>query len=182
MLLGHNEIRDLIKLGVVEGAAFEHVNSATLDLTMTDEVLFQRPYDYTSDAPVDLQAKESVPTLSYPVPPEGITIWPGDFLLVGTREVFHLPDDISAEYTLKSTMARNGLEHFTAGWADAGWNGSALTMEFVNLGSWPLLFRPGMKIGQMKFFKHSAVPEGYSYRDKGQYNGDAGPQGGKELR
>ncbi|MCV6900917.1 hypothetical protein OE165_28190, partial [Escherichia coli] len=40
---------------------------------------------------------------------------PGQFILAQTIEKFHLPPDISAEYKLKSSMARIGLEHLNAG-------------------------------------------------------------------
>ena len=48
-----------------------------------------------------------------------------------------------------------------------------LTLELHNVLSYHTLrLRPGMKIGQMVFFKGSAVPEYASYAVRGAYNGD----------
>ena len=69
-------------------------------------------------------------------------------------------------------MARIGLEHLNAGWCDAGWTGSVLTLEFRNLTTFheiELIY--GDKIGQMVFFKHDPVEMDNSYAVKGRYNG-----------
>ena len=113
----------------------------------------------------------------------GIVVPPGGVLLAETVEVFNLPDNISGEYKLKSTMARNFLNHLNAGWADAGWNGSVLTLEFVNhLQYHAVRVQPGMKCGQMIFFEHEEVPADRSYAARGQYNGDKRVTAGKGLK
>lgn len=90
-----------------------------------------------------------------------------------SAEVFNLPEDISAEYKLKSSMARIGLEHMNAGWCDAGWHGSVLTLEFKNMLQYhAILIRPGDAIGQMIFFYHEPVPKSASYATRGRYNND----------
>ena len=114
---------------------------------------------------------------------KGYIIPPGGFILAHTLEVFNLPDNISAEYKLKSTMARNSLNHFTAGWCDSGWNGSVLTLEFKNDSQYHSIFiKPGMKCGQMIFFEHEAVPADRSYAARGSYNGDKSVSAGKGLK
>jgi dCTP deaminase len=73
---------------------------------------------------------------------------------------------------LKSSRAREGLEHLLAGYCDPGWHGSRLTLElhnsrrFHNIPLWP-----GMKIGQMVFHVIAGTPE-RTYRETGRYNGD----------
>jgi dCTP deaminase len=93
--------------------------------------------------------------------------------------MFFLPNNLSAEYKTKSTMARNGLDHALAGWCDAGWNSSVLTLELKNqTRNHHIILKPGMKIGQMIFHRHEDA--GYfSYSAKGSYNGDATVQAGK---
>ena len=97
-------------------------------------------------------------------------LMPGHFCLAETLEIFNMPDDISAQFVLKSSRARDGLNHLLAGWCDPGWHGSKLTLELKNerlhhaLPIWP-----GLKIGQMVFHQMSKVPLN-SYAVTGNYN------------
>lgn len=104
---------------------------------------------------------------------------PGHFVLAQTIEVFNLPDSIAAQFVLKSSRAREGLEHLLAGYCDPGWNGSALTMELHNSRRLhPVALWPGMKIGQMVFHRMSSRPLA-SYAEVGRYNGDRQVTGSK---
>ena len=95
---------------------------------------------------------------------------PGHFCLAETRELFNLPDDISAQFVLKSSRARSGLNHLLAGWCDPGWHGSKLTLELKNeRRHCPIKLWPGLKIGQMVFHWMSNIPQA-SYRLTGHYN------------
>ena len=95
---------------------------------------------------------------------------PGHFCLAETRELFNLPDDISAQFVLKSSRARSGLNHLLAGWCDPGWHGSKLTLELKNeRRHCPIRLWPGLKIGQMVFHWMSNIPQA-SYRLTGHYN------------
>lgn len=95
---------------------------------------------------------------------------PGEFILAETQEVFNLPSHIAAQFVLKSSRAREGLEHLLAGYCDPGWHGSRLTLElhnsrrFHNIPLWP-----GMKIGQMVFHVIAGSPE-RTYAETGRYN------------
>jgi len=110
-------------------------------------------------------------------------IRPGEFCLAESREVFNLPNNIAAEYKLKSSMARNGLNHLLAGWCDPGWYGSTLTLELHNVTQYHTIkLQPGMKIGQMVFYEVEPVPEEKSYKTKGQYNNQKGAQESKGVR
>lgn len=104
---------------------------------------------------------------------------PGQFVLAHTIEAFHLPDDIAAQFMLKSSRAREGLEHLMAGYCDPGWHGSVLTLELHNSRQLhPVALWPGMKIGQMVFHQMAATPQ-RSYAVTGRYNGDATAQGSR---
>lgn len=95
---------------------------------------------------------------------------PGEVCLAETIEQFDLPDDVSAEFVLKSSRARDFYGHMLAGWCDPGWHGSRLTLELKNerrYHSLPLY--PNLKIGQMVFFRMSAIPL-KSYALTGHYN------------
>jgi len=101
------------------------------------------------------------------------------WLLAETQETFNLPDNIAAQFKLKSSRAREGLDHALAGFADPGWFGSKLTMELRNnrlLHRVPIWY--GMRIGQMKFEFMDAIPH-RSYAVTGRYNNDATVQGSR---
>jgi dCTP deaminase len=180
MLLAYNELCALIEAGVIN-ADYNNVNSSSIDLTLDSIIRVESTNEYSKQV-IDLSAKESISTIERPLNSEGYILKPGEFILASSVEVFNLPNDISGEYKLKSTMARNGLEHLNAGWCDAGWNGSRLTLELVNVSRFhSLLLKPGMKIGQIVFFKHEAVPDDKSYAARGQYNGQNVVTAAKEL-
>jgi dCTP deaminase len=104
---------------------------------------------------------------------------PGQFCLAPTVETFNVPDCLAAEFRLKSSRAREGLDQALAVWADPGFHGSVLTLELRNNRQlWPQLLWPGMKIGQMVFHRMSRVPE-LSYAVTGRYCNDTTVQASK---
>jgi len=104
---------------------------------------------------------------------------PGQFALAHTVETFNLPDDTAAQFMLKSSRAREGLEHLMAGYCDPGWHGSKLTLELHNSRQLhPVKLWPGMKIGQMVFHQMAGIPQ-RSYAVTGRYNGDTTVQSSK---
>ena len=174
-LLSYRAILQLINAGVIENSKHEHVNAASLDLTLGKFILAEKLADngthYKANR-VSLATRTPLHTEKYDLEKEGTFILqPGQFILAQTREVFNLPNYLSAEYKLKSSMARIGLEHLNAGWCDAGWHGSVLTLEFRNMTTFhEIELKFGDKIGQMIFFEHEDVPEEASYATKGSYN------------
>src|SRR4051812_48219913 len=114
----------LLEMGVVEGALPEHVNGTSLDITLGDSILYEN--EKMKPLVVGYREREPLDLSRYNMSEEGgqFHLPPGEFVLASSREIFHLPLNISAEYKLKSSMARIGLQHLNAGWCDAGWNGS----------------------------------------------------------
>lgn len=95
---------------------------------------------------------------------------PGEVCLAETVEQFNLPENISAEFVLKSSRARDFYNHMLAGFLDPGYWGSKLTLELKNERRYhPLPLYPNLKIGQIVFFRMSAVPL-KSYALTGHYN------------
>ena len=140
----------------------ELLNPASLDVRLGDTLLIE-----------SAASPELVP---YPLgrhkQDDPFLLKPGQFVLAETVEVFNLPNDVAAQFMLKSSRAREGLEHLMAGYCDPGWNGSKLTMELHNSRQLhPIALWPGMKIGQMVFHVMADVPL-QSYAVKGHYNGD----------
>lgn len=167
-LLSYEELVELVNQGVIN-APLENINGSSVDLTLHNVIELENGTHYPEA--VDLAIKENITTIKQQINNCGYSLQPGQFLLASSNEVFNLPDNISAEYKLKSSMARNGLEHLNAGWCDATWHSSRLTLELVNMTRFHTLrLRPGMKIGQVVFFKHRKVPAHAAYATKGQYN------------
>jgi dCTP deaminase len=177
-LLSYHAIMGLLEKSVVKWAAPENVNATSLDITLGEIVMVELDADPGKDLTVvSLGERTPLNMLEVNIA-DGIILEPGQFILAQSKEVFNLPSYISAEYKLKSSMARIGLEHLNAGWCDAGWNGSVLTLELKNMTQHHRLFiKAGDKIGQTVFFEHVAVPAHASYSVRGRYNGDTTVKG-----
>jgi dCTP deaminase len=108
---------------------------------------------------------------------EPFILHPGEFVLGSTAERVRLPDDLVARLEGKSSLGRLGLLiHSTAGYVDPGWDGY-LTLELSNVANLPITIYPGMKIGQISFFRLSTPAEKpYGSREAGsKYQGQRGP-------
>lgn len=182
-LLSYRQLCGLIDAGIITNAQHDNVNSASIDLVLGRNIMIERrPFD-DEDPVIDMLDKKANHLEAFVMNDEGFLVPPGGVLLAETVEIFNLPNNLSGEYKLKSTMARNFFNHLNAGWADAGWNGSVLTLEFVNhLRYHWIRVKPGMKCGQMIFFEHEEVPAHRSYAARGQYNGDLSVTAGKGLK
>ncbi|WP_168625900.1 dCTP deaminase [Cryobacterium sp. BB307] len=102
---------------------------------------------------------------------------PGEFVLASTFEAVTLPDDIAARLEGKSSLGRLGLlTHSTAGFIDPGFSGH-VTLELSNVATLPIKLWPGMKIGQLCFFRLSSPAEHPYGSEKygSRYLGQRGP-------
>lgn len=108
---------------------------------------------------------------------EPFVLHPGEFVLGATYEQVTLPDDIAARLEGKSSLGRLGLlTHSTAGFIDPGFTGH-ITLELSNTATMPIKLYPGMKVGQLCFFRLSSpaqAPYG-SGAHGSRYQGQRGP-------
>jgi dCTP deaminase len=112
-----------------------------------------------------------------PVGDEAFILHPGEFVLGSTLEVVSLPDDLAARVEGKSSLGRLGLlTHATAGFVDPGFSGH-VTLELANVATLPIKLYPGMKIGQLCFFRLSSPAEHPYGSEKygSRYQGQRGP-------
>jgi dCTP deaminase len=112
-----------------------------------------------------------------PIGEEPFILHPGEFVLGSTYEVVTLPDDVAARLEGKSSLGRLGLlTHSTAGFIDPGFSGH-VTLELANVANLPIKLWPGMKIGQLCFFRLSSPAEHPYGSDKygSRYQGQRGP-------
>ena len=108
---------------------------------------------------------------------EAFVLHPGEFVLASTLETVSLPDDLAARVEGKSSLGRLGLlTHATAGFVDPGFSGH-VTLELSNVATLPIMLYPGMKIGQLCFFRLSSPAENpYGSAAYGShYQGQRGP-------
>jgi dCTP deaminase len=115
---------------------------------------------------------------------EPFVLHPGEFVLGATYEVITLPDDIAARLEGKSSLGRLGLlTHSTAGFIDPGFSGH-VTLELSNVATLPITLWPGMKIGQLCFFRLSSPAEHPYGSDKygSRYQGQRGPTASRSFQ
>lgn len=145
------------------------LNPASLDVRLGDTLLVEQESGPELSALDISWSSESAPYL----------LQPSHFALAQTQELFNIPNFIAAQFVLKSSRAREGLEHLLAGFCDPGWNGSVLTLELHNSRRlWPVKLWRGMKIGQIVFHRMDNIPD-ETYAVTGRYNHDTTVTGSK---
>jgi dCTP deaminase len=115
---------------------------------------------------------------------EPFILHPGEFVLGSSYEVVTLPDDLAARLEGKSSLGRLGLvTHSTAGFVDPGFSGH-VTLELSNAATLPIKLWPGMKVGQLCFFKLSSPAENpYGSAKYGsRYQGQRGPTASRSFQ
>ena len=136
------------------------INPASLDVRLGDNLMIESMYQEDLLRMDISNRTEDAPYL----------LMPGHFCLAETLEIFNIPDDISCQFVLKSSRARDGVNHLLAGWIDPGYHGSRLTLELKNeRRHCPIKLWPGLKIGQLVFHVMNNTPQ-HSYAETGHYN------------
>jgi dCTP deaminase len=181
-LLSYEALTILVNGGVITNVEPDQINATSIDLTLGENLLIESVHpDWFHDqnnerriGHVTLRDRNALYLRPHNLKTDGpYDLLPGEFILAQSEQVFNLPEVISAEYKLKSSMARIGLEHLNAGWCDAGWHGSVLTLELKNMTRYHAIrLHHGDRIGQVVFFSHLAVPADRSYAARGRYNND----------
>lgn len=115
---------------------------------------------------------------------EPFILHPGEFVLGSTFEQVRLPEDVAARLEGKSSLGRLGLlTHSTAGFIDPGFSGH-VTLELSNVATLPIKLWPGMKIGQLCFFRLSSAAE-HPYGSSiyaSRYHGQRGPTASRSFQ
>ena len=177
MLLSDRDIQAELDAGRVSLDPFEPamVQPSSVDVRLDR---FFRVFENHKYPHIDPAADQ--PDLTRLVEPEGdepFILHPGEFVLGSTYEVVSLPDDVAARLEGKSSLGRLGLlTHSTAGFIDPGFSGH-VTLELSNVATLPIKLWPGMKIGQLCFFRLSSPSEHPYGSEKygSRYQGQRGP-------
>ena len=93
-----------------------------------------------------------------PIPSEGFSLKPREFVLAYTKELVTLPPYIAARIEGRSTNARYGITiHSTAPTVHPGWS-NYLCLEICNQNVIPCTLRAGVSIGQLIFEQVDFMP------------------------
>jgi dCTP deaminase len=100
-----------------------------------------------------------------------ITLYPGMSILMSSIEYIRMPHDVAGIVYLKSSLARQGLDHALAGYVDPGFCGQ-LTLELH--AHRPVTLQVGQRVCQLVFEEMAANPH-KDYSQTGRYQGQIGP-------
>lgn len=162
------EIMTLVRRSLVSPFDVDLLNPASLDVRLGSNLLIELP-STTELVPYSIaECSKEKPYM----------LQPHEFVLAETLEEFKLPDCIAGQLALKSSRAREGIEHLLAGYIDPGYQGR-LTLELQNARCLhPVPLWPGMRIAQIVFHKLSMLPA-KDYSMTGRYFNDKTVQGSK---
>ena len=159
MLLSDRDIRAEVESGRVRLEPYEPtmVQPSSIDVRLDR---FFRVFENHRYPHIDPAQEQSELTREVePFGDEPFILHPGEFVLGSTYEVVSLPDDVAARLEGKSSLGRLGLlTHSTAGFIDPGFTGH-VTLELSNVATLPIKLYPGMKIGQLCFFRLTSPSE-----------------------
>lgn len=177
MLLSDRDILAEVASGGIQLAPWDEamVQPASVDVRIDT---FFRVFENHRYATID--PAEEQPELTRLVEPpagEPFILHPGEFVLASTLELVTLGTSVAARLEGKSSLGRLGiLTHSTAGFIDPGFSGH-VTLELSNMATLPVKLWPGMKIGQLCFFRLTSPPENPYGSEKygSRYQGQRGP-------
>lgn len=175
MLLSDHDIRNELSTGriVLDPCDLASLQPSSIDVCLDREFRWYRPdvfIDPRHDQADLMEGGEFSEDAPFVLAPHG-------FALGSTLERVALPDDVAARFEGKSSIGRLGLlPHVAAGFIDPGFSGW-ITLELHNVTDYPMVLLPGMKIGQLCFFRLSS-PADIPYGDAGigsKYQNQRGP-------
>lgn len=157
-MLGDRDIMRAMVDGwlTVDPLDWQRLQPASIDVTLGAE--FAVPPEDTHPELLDVPLDPRSPDISSMVlheasDDEPFVLGGWSFALGHTFETVTVTPELAAVLDGKSSIARWGLMvHVTAGYADPGWDGQ-LTLELFNLRRRAIELRPGMPIGQLRFFE-----------------------------
>ncbi|KFI67723.1 dCTP deaminase [Bifidobacterium magnum] len=176
MLLSDRDIIHAHNTGMFELTPFnlELVQPASVDVRLSNQF---RLFDTPKTDCVDTANPEDSTRLVTIPDTRPFVLHPGQFALACTYERIRLGTLLAARYEGKSSLGRLGLlTHITAGFIDPGFEGS-ITLELANVSGIPVKLWPGMRIGQLCFFRMSSAPaRAYGHESLGShYQHQQGP-------
>jgi dCTP deaminase len=140
--------RSLCIVPLPDMPAIKASNAASVDLRLGRWFRTMRQTKLTEIKAGDGSHQEEISREHYVRFDSKFVLHPGQFVLGITLEWLHIPADLSAYVTGKSSWGRRGLIIETAAGIHPGFTG-CLTLELANIGSTPITLNPGMQICQI---------------------------------
>jgi dCTP deaminase len=177
LIFSDRTIREAIESGAIVIDPYEpsYVQPSSVDLRVGDGFRVFVNHRYSE---IDPRAPQADLTSLVEVDEDSpFMLHPGEFVLGSTLERVKLPEDVVARLEGKSSLGRLGLLiHSTAGFIDPGFEGH-ITLELSNVATLPIAIYPGMKIGQISFYRMTTAADfPYGSPELGsKYQGQSGP-------
>ena len=184
MIYSDRSIREAVESGSIIIDPFEpsFVQPSSVDLRVSDGFRVFVNHRYSEIDPRSPQ--DDLTQLVEVGDDDAFMLHPGEFVLGSTLERVKLGDDVVARLEGKSSLGRLGLLiHSTAGFIDPGFEGH-ITLELSNVATLPIAIYPGMKIGQISFYKMT-TPADFPYGSPelgSKYQGQSGPTPSRSHR
>lgn len=174
MLLSDRDIRAEIETGrvILEPCDLTNLQPSSIDVHLDHEFRW-----YSEDAEAVDPRQDQATQMGYAFTTSEFVLPAHGFALGSTMERIELPNDIAARFEGKSSLGRLGLlPHVAAGFIDPGFRGW-ITLELHNVTGLPMVLLPGMKIGQLCFFRLSSPADSpYGRKSLGsRYQDQRGP-------
>jgi len=185
MIMSDQNIRESIKSGWINIEPFDDamIQPASIDIRLGDHFTTYIKRDTFRDGmgryhgiEIDPDEDNNRHTTESVISDGGrVALGPGQFMLGHTMETITLSPRVAARLEGRSSYGRLGLViHSTAGFIDPGFSGQ-ITLEMSNLAPYPIMLRPGARIGQICFIpliSPATIP--YGARAGSKYQGQVG--------
>ena len=185
-----HQLRQLCRdMGLVEPFDPDMINPASIDVTLGPTVLVEAEpsawpnfgdgaYVYQGNQLIVDGTRREGRWMEVDIAEKEHIMMPGQFVLAATAELIRVPNNLEADFVLKSSRGREGWNHMMAGYIDPGFVGR-VTLELKNENGYHYLaLKQGMRIGQLRFAKLDAIPM-RSYASTGRYYGAEGVEASK---
>lgn len=158
-----DDLYHLLDLDIITGVKEDSVTPISIDVRLHDRILVEQGIDkyITRLHNKNTMDERILSQHSY------TEIKPSGFILAGLDELVNLPNDLTAVFHLRSSLARLGVNHSISIHMMPGWRGR-LTLEITNSSQYNHIeLYNQMDIGTIMFYKHKPT-RGYSgkYQDQ----------------
>jgi dCTP deaminase len=154
----------------------KQIGDASIDVRLANQFIVFRAhmlpaFDPYKQGRVDLRKMQQRQVVAYG---EMFVLHPGTLSLGATFEYLSMPGDLECQVEGRSSWARLGLQVATATSVEPGFKG-VVTLELSNVGTIPIMLRPGVRIAQLVFRTASSAVEA-PYQGSRKYVCPVGPQ------
>jgi|TARA_R100000501_G_C2610974_1_gene105589 dCTP deaminase len=176
MILSDSQIKKEIENGDlgVTGVEKVYIGSNSIDLHLDNKamILYRDPLDEMITIRMDEDKEHFREFNGW----KEITIHPGDFYILHTKEKLTFPDDIAGFVQGRSSIARMGISVECAGFVDSGFEGT-ITLEVTNFTSHPIVIPAHTRICQIVFHRvEGKVEVDYKQKKDSKYFGQDVPK------